>query len=67
MKPVLIKPSLCDAAKDMTFTFTAKTIISAAEIVVYTNDTAFTKVYEDKTQTAGTSITIPAASGLEYG
>lgn len=67
MKPVLIKPSLCDAAKDMTFTFTAKTIISAAEIVVYTNDTAFTKVYEGKTQTAGTSITIPAASGLENG
>ena len=37
MKPVLVKPNLCDATKDITFTFTVKTIISAAEIVVYTN------------------------------
>lgn len=67
MKPVLVKPSLCDATKDITFTFTVKTIISAAEIVVYTNDTAFTKVYESKVETTGTSVMIPAGAGLENG
>lgn len=67
MKPVLVKPSLCDATKDITFTFTAKTIISAAEIIVHTNDTAFTKVYGAKVETTGTSITIPAGAGLENG
>lgn len=67
MRPILIAPTECDASKAITFTFTAKTIISQAEIFVYKNDDNLTQVYTNKINTTTNSITIPANSGLENG